>query len=554
MRGCVCMDAIGTKRVSEVIDFDRDIKDNRLIRLFAGVGAGKNYWTVKLAQQGYRVLLITSRVATAQAQAEKMGADRWINFDRLFEPEDIWGEASGFMQRKVVCTNSHIQKFVTDRYDPNNEKTHIWNKFDFIILDEAHSLTEDATFSEAPFYVEKFLHYAYKHGKDCHVVIMTGTPEPIEWLFSKEELQEKVHTLDMFKECVHVEPEEVIFYPLSGAIERLRWFYQKGERVIYFSNTTKRISEIVKELTEQGISEDDIGVSYSNDKRDELFSKTLVAKKERIKESLATTELVPEDVKILLTTTKNKEGINNDDIKIMLSESHKRADLVQMAGRVRNGLKYFTVLFDAVPHSSKSSLFKETLNRDCLGAVKKAVEHYKEKCAANGLKFDMKKVIEEVHDTFADIRYDNLTEDFYLYRGRIYGEQQLRHDNALMKSYTESLDAPVFDYGQTGREMLQNWFPYSKIVFYTEIPKTEVEEKVYQYLTEHNLLDRRITREERDTAVVELNTTLSQFSANSLPQALRLPFKTLGPALKKFGYDITEDGRHGEGWIITKSK
>ena len=59
----------------EVIDFERDIKPYRLIRLYAGVGAGKNEWTEKLAEQGYSILVITSRANTATAQAKKLDAE-----------------------------------------------------------------------------------------------------------------------------------------------------------------------------------------------------------------------------------------------------------------------------------------------------------------------------------------------------------------------------------------------------------------------------------------------------------------------------------------------
>ena len=38
------MARLGTVRVDGVLDYERDIKGKRLIRLRAGVGAGKNYW------------------------------------------------------------------------------------------------------------------------------------------------------------------------------------------------------------------------------------------------------------------------------------------------------------------------------------------------------------------------------------------------------------------------------------------------------------------------------------------------------------------------------
>ena len=38
------MARLGTLRVNDILDYEQDIKGKRLIRLRAGVGAGKNYW------------------------------------------------------------------------------------------------------------------------------------------------------------------------------------------------------------------------------------------------------------------------------------------------------------------------------------------------------------------------------------------------------------------------------------------------------------------------------------------------------------------------------
>ena len=75
---------MGKKYLSEVIDYERDIEPYSLIEIYAGVGAGKNHWVTELVeQQGKSILLITSRKATAQAQANEIDGDRWINSERL---------------------------------------------------------------------------------------------------------------------------------------------------------------------------------------------------------------------------------------------------------------------------------------------------------------------------------------------------------------------------------------------------------------------------------------------------------------------------------------
>ena len=68
--------------VSDVIKYEQDIEPYRMIQIYAGVGAGKNAWVAKLVESGKRVLLVTSRKATADAQANKLetAGSIWMRF------------------------------------------------------------------------------------------------------------------------------------------------------------------------------------------------------------------------------------------------------------------------------------------------------------------------------------------------------------------------------------------------------------------------------------------------------------------------------------------
>ena len=61
-----------SKYLSEVINYSTDIEPYTIIEIISGVGSGKNYWVETLAKQGKRILLITSRKITADAQAQKL--------------------------------------------------------------------------------------------------------------------------------------------------------------------------------------------------------------------------------------------------------------------------------------------------------------------------------------------------------------------------------------------------------------------------------------------------------------------------------------------------
>ncbi|MCF2618193.1 DEAD/DEAH box helicase family protein, partial [Oscillibacter valericigenes] len=210
------------------LDFKGEIldSDKRLFMLIAGVGAGKNYWAKSLTEwghedkgydpAGYRVLLITSRRSTANAQAIKLDADTRFDFSGLSPDGDSW-----FTQGVVCCTNSYIEWYVKNLYNPDDPRTHIWNVFDFIILDEAHSMAADATFSEAPFHVQSFLRYVHKQTKNCRIILMSGTPEPIEWLYDGEINQKHVKNINLYNTCRHIEPKNVRLLPSLGLVDKI---------------------------------------------------------------------------------------------------------------------------------------------------------------------------------------------------------------------------------------------------------------------------------------------------------------------------------------------
>lgn len=116
--------------------------------------------------------LITSRQITADAQAKKLGADRWIDLDKLLDRSEWEFECLySDITRCVVCTNFGFAKFVRNRFSPSDSQTYLWNKFDLIVLDECHSLSTDATFANDPFYIEKFIRFAIKQPSKCKFIL-----------------------------------------------------------------------------------------------------------------------------------------------------------------------------------------------------------------------------------------------------------------------------------------------------------------------------------------------------------------------------------------------
>lgn len=571
------------KHLSDVIDLEKDILPYRMVQIIAGVGAGKNYWVNQVVanqkhqidEHSYRksnVLLITSRAATANAQAEKLGADRWVDIEELFDSNKKGGIGEQrYSDYKCIVTNSGIESFIKNRYSKSDENTHSWNYFDYIVLDEAHSLTADATFTNAPFYVERFIRCSLEKNSNCKVILMTGTADSIQWFFNSTRLpHEQINLIDKMEECTHVSPEIVTPTTSNAAFTNLLYHYKKGDRVIYFARHINTIKNLVERLTKQGVSESDIGIAYSDKRRDEDFSENLVTQKEEIRKSLIEKERLPDNVRIFLTTSQNKEGvnINNEDIKVMFAESTLKSALIQMAGRVRKGLSIFYVVYDIDRDDFEKNEFEAVRDLYCLQRVRAASKKYiqcSQKKPSYEHKYFPQQIVDNIETTFPNIRYDWLFQRFQKYTGRMRGNQDEANDYYEITDYIFNWDKAVYrdtkhdimseEYGnRTGKDLFQEWFPYSIISDpLGEIPIDELTEiiknEIIKLLKQENCFNCSISREKRDEMTEKIRVDIL-YKQNCSLLNINPQFKQLGRLLKKFGLTCRKLNNHGDSYII----
>lgn len=545
------------KYLSDIIDINKDIKPYKLIQIYSGVGSGKNTWVEALAKDGYSILLITSRRATANAQASKLGAFRYYGF------KDFPLDNKQLKQSIVVCTNSSFANFVTGQYDPNDPTKHIWKYFDFIILDEAHSLVSDATFLDAPFHVKCFLRWVQENDEHCKIVFMTGTPEPIDSLFSSSTKKSNTYNfLNYYEKCRHVDPKEVILYPQAHVANEIKDQLTKNpdERIIYFANSISHIKSLVADLKARGISEESIGVAYSDNRKNAEFSSELVAKKKRIRDSILEQERIPSDVRVFITTTQNKEGINlnDDDIKIMFAESTQRAELIQMAGRVRKGLECLVILYNTPQYVSYITEFEAIRDTHCCKEVNAALDEFVDSPYMPDDN-DGKGIIANVEKSFPNIRFDHMTYKFRIYTGRIRGNRPARQDLNYVEECVRTWCTETPESTKTGQGKgaidIQKWFPFSECSD-MYLPQTEKGQrsdlagKIRNLLISGSYVGTKILKVQRDTLIAEINKLLLNYNCTQI--GILNPIKSLAPFLKKFGYCISQVGKHnGEQFLIT---
>lgn len=549
------MARLGTARVDDILDYERDIKGKHLIRLRAGVGAGKNYWARHLLEKhpDLQILLITSRKNTAEAEAYHIGSDCKIHISQLFDTKDKdWGtELPG---KLMVCTNAYIDYFFKKIYSKDKPHTHLWNKFDLIFVDEVHSLTADASFADSPFTVERFVHHTLQKNPRCDVVAMSGTPEAADWLFSEEHWGGEYSVIDLYERCVHLVPDKVYLFTRSIIPERIHYLWRTGRRLIYFVNSVTGMVNLVNELQILGIPESDIGIAFTESENSDKLPKALVTNRTALRNNLIKNRSLPSEVKIFITTTQNKEGISieDDDIKYMFSESHNKYDLEQMAGRVRGnpetgtGLYALVVAYDAVPQPTTLSYIEKELDRALVGSVEGIMDSHRKLTEASGLEYCLSKDISSVQKNHPYLRYDRIAESFLFYEGR---EKCLQLDKANQDEFNKWIDL-LYDHlydewsssgsyciGVTGGyELWRRWFPHSELYHSSAVglPSSErATNELLEYLSAENYIEVPLNSDEQQAVLTKIHTLIQKYGAKELGFGPNPP-TTLGPALKRF--------------------
>lgn len=576
---------MGDKYLSDAIDYKRDIEPNFFVQIFAGVGSGKNYFIesmIKGTLEGcprQTVLLITSRKAKVQETLTQFKKENEENNDPSYTPifldendteltnrvgrygnmnnvlaecddpdefsgfirtlHDDWGEHKVY-QRSVVCTGAYIDKYLRNVYNPGDITTHLWELFDVIAIDEVHSIVMDATYQDAPFAIKALINEILlrerkidrnEHPYYCkNLILMTGTPDTIKD-FGKKSLL----TLDKRNECLSVCPANVSFIQNENVYELIRAKLSKGEKGVYFKNHTPNIQSILK-----GIKADasEVALSFSKEKKREELEKNdpqshalMVTTEKMLREEC----MLPEDIKLFVSTSRNKEGINikNKDFSYMIVEAHNQSDVVQMAGRVRYGIDELYIVLDAKQFELTSwklesnfaateIAFKDTATKEYSGA---ANDYFKAICRKSGLSVfnnkqagdnvythkELKAYIEYIEKTFDFVRFNFFRNVFELYDLRVSGYKYLDNSKKAFERAAEE-DNPYY-------ELVSQWFPSAKV--HPLIPKEKQAEQVFEeFIKKYGVT--RIPESEVDELRQQLNITLNT------------KYKSMNSLLKRF--------------------
>lgn len=547
------------------------------------MGSSKNYFVNSLIK-GYEdtrhdgskvklkpmtVLVITSRRSKVDEllTEDDLPADgkvgKWDDFHKIYDDEFQTVEPTGkyirieveqglactIFQRSAVCTNAFIEKYLQYRYRPLDTTTHLWELFDLIVIDEAHSLVLDASYQSAPFYVIELInefcarHKAAADDPEKHkaprcgnLLLMTGSVEPMKTL----PLPMEPHIIDRMEQCINVRPQNIHFLSTDEAHAQLIQQLKKGEKAVYFTNHTPDAEDF---LDGTDIDPAKVAVSFSKkEKRDKLAKDNpeAFARMVSVEASVANNKLLPKDIHLWLTTSRNKEGINieNVDIKHLYVESHIQSDIIQMAGRIRKGVEHMYVIIDAQDNHASEWKYLAEFSRTYLATSVNANGSIDDACNAmlediclyndyTGLfnqkdakvtAYDKKNGCKDVCDCI-DYFHEDKPYVRYSYLDNVFRYYHLREVSKRLQAMELRVFRRAADETGTLERLFKRWFPASTVHPY--VPSEEMKNAAaLEYLTGMGIFKRGrlFTREEHGAMIVRLNeiygTTLT--SLNSL--------------------------------------
>ena len=449
---------MGDKRLSEVIKYEEHITPYRIIEIVSGVGSGKNYWVENTLMEKMRVLLVTSRKAKVEETKSRVGINNCLNISKREKSalDYFWSEDK--IDGSCICSNWQIDYYMNNRYMSADKKTHLWRFFDIIVIDEAHSLATDATYTDTPFYVLDFIRGAYKQSS-VPIVLMTATHAPIDGLLNVKNKSD-YHYWDFTKECRNLLPDKLWYQTIEQTLQEMvrlyKLFPESNSKWVYFATRTNTIANtIIPYLLNSGISEKEIAVSFSKDEAEEKFSDVILENKRIVEDYLKTHEDIPENIKFFITTSRNKEGINIDNPNYywnIVIESHWTDEAAQMWGRIRHGLNQHgnesisptnkvVIVYDATQHPAFyfNTEFSALLSENCIDSVNKIFNRW---CSINSLPLtnrthnsETKKKIDEIISQFTFLRYSIVNDKFYMYKGKMLGVQSFAKSVDNFKAY-----------------------------------------------------------------------------------------------------------------------
>lgn len=429
--------------VMKNIDQELERHQNRFF-LIAGVGAGKSTWVKKVLAKKENVLFITSRRAKVD---EDVNDSCFENFIRMQGDE-----------HRTLITNAKLAALLKNFNLKDSSMTidEFLDHYKYIVIDEVHSMISDSTYANSSFLLLNFIEYVAKSGRN--IICMTGTPEPVRKYFEKN----KWYILDFRKTCEYVKPKRYIAISNETIISTMKKELDKNNKIIYFVNNKSSFKELYKKIVDARlVNPKEISAIAATNKENKLEvdlkdlfgdeNKAIIEKCKATYKSIIEEKMLPEDCKILLSTSKLREGIDimNQNV-VVICDNHVLTNIIQFCGRVRNGTEVAYIVEDSTPHPNEQEkiLYKYSKEEAVAGNyfLKKYMDIEGSKFSNKTIgteKSDKEKLIAHIENN-KYCRFNYISNEFQ--RFRLLYEEETRLKKCL-KNWKQELVKYCVDYG-----------------------------------------------------------------------------------------------------------
>ncbi|MPM40753.1 hypothetical protein SDC9_87401 [bioreactor metagenome] len=503
---------MGDKRLSEVLSIEELNQYGNKICILSGVGSGKNYWVENILTKHGNVLLVTSRKAVKDQTLER----------KFFTEDSNW-----YGENYKVCTHAKIGQFVKCNKNPKFSLNEII--FDYVVIDEAHALISDATFSEDTNYLWQFI-----KNVNSTVILMTAT---VDWI--KEMIEEEGFiVIDKTNECINLRPKRIEVIS-NKDVKDILLTASENNKFIYMMPSANEAYRLEEEFIES-YNRNDVVAITSTERKGSYNCKERIEKQEDTYKMLIDNNIMPDNVNILITTTKLREGVNINDnrIKSCISGCHTSVDIKQFAGRVRTGIETFYIVDDSKQNSNNYNMFELDASKKLIDKFDEVIIQYdtqafgeKKRSLASIEKCrQFYSMIEAKFDLIKFNRYDN---KFEVYSQRIIGCEKEKQD---IDSFNYNLWAYLGNiFGEGINITLNNKKAYDQAI----------KEKCKLFLQKY--LDIQLSSEDEELL-------LNEFTNIGLRGKKGNEYKSLGAAVTHLGYKIDWRDKKHRGFRVIYSK
>ena len=392
--------------VSDIIDWKRDIEPYPITLLLSGCGSRKNGWIDSIVRGDdpdipiNKTLVITSRAAkrkeTLNEHKEYCGRvdlDGNVRLDKFtyaiyqrygFLPEEYeqYICEDGTLIQDACIIPIQIDSFLFDSAFADPEDLFcildsLWQEFDLLVIDEIHSLLLDSGYmiSQARIFelIKAFANRCKAANK--HMILMTATEDGVKSILKAA--ISNLHIIDLMRKTYSVMPKSVRVTPAEHVKREQELLYINNIKFIYFYNgRAQYLSDYCNDTDFK--EEDGVSLFSDIDKRN-ILRETNYEEYEKMIEVeayLAEHKRLPDNIKFVLSTSKNREGISidNEDFTYMYVDSHIPSEVIQYSGRLRNAEYTLTIVdgsYQYRPGDAESMRELYEIERQCLPSLNK---------------------------------------------------------------------------------------------------------------------------------------------------------------------------------------